>query len=221
MRTNRIAVSLLVACGFGFAAPTSLAALRVAEAVEVSDSKALDAKLLRLAGEWEGQIQIKDANGSSASVISISTRLGKNNAKLSSCFEGFARGELYEGFSQIRVRDGKLASSWNDSRSESVQRSQGQPVAQGDAFVLEGEFKDDSGKQQKFKQVIKFQGNDAYTHEFFSVSADGKESLTMSFSMQRLPANQKSTAAARFDDRAFLDQYRGSGNAVAAAGDAE
>jgi hypothetical protein len=220
MRTNRIALSLLVACGFGFAAPTSLAALHVAEAVEMSDSKSLDAQLLRLAGEWEGQIQIKDANGSSASVISISTRLGKNNSKLSSCFEGFARGQLYEGFSQLRIRDGKLASTWNDSRSESVQRSQGQPEAQAEAFVLEGEFRDEAGKQQKFKQVIKFQGSDAYTHEFFNVSADGKESLTMSLSMQRLPANTKSTAAARFEDRAFLDQYRG-GNAVAAAGDAE
>lgn len=160
-----------------------------------------------LAGEWEGQIEVRDANKTSASIVSVSNRLAADKSRLDSCFEGFAAGELFEGFAVFRAEGNKLASAWADTRHDETLKTSGKTDPDQRAFALDGQDRDERDRSIQVRQVIRVIDKDNYVHEWHA-TRDGKDQVVLKLTMQRLPGKQRSTAAARFDDKQFLQKYQ-------------
>lgn len=204
MKLARFALPLLVLAGSPFAVDA-----RCVENLnqQAPAANALHETLLALAGEWEGQIEVHEANKTSASIISVSNRLSADKDRIDSCFEGFASGELFEGFAVLRADGNELASAWADSRHDDTVKTRGKSEPAERTFDLKGHEKDERDRTVQIRQVIRVVDKDNYVHEWHA-TRDGKDEVVLKFTMKRLPAKDRSTASARFNDKQFLEKYR-------------
>lgn len=174
-----------------------------------SDTSTAQQLLQRLAGEWEGQVQVRGTDGfNSASVISASNKLEDNGRSLASCLTGMAFAKSFEGASVIRLSNSGISGSWVDSYSKSTltAAANSSGCTEGSA-TLSGSFTRDA-KQFKVEQALTMSDNDHYILEVTSISAEGRRTLLVRLDLTRLPAGQVAEANAKFKDAPLLTQLR-------------
>lgn len=164
--------------------------------------------LQRLAGEWDGQIEIRRDGQVSSSVVNISSQLQKDGKTVISCFEGFAFGEAFEGGSLLGVnpRTGQFESAWFDHVSGSTMRCSATETSDEVTLVFTGQLTSKQGRSSKVEQVVKMTDFTHYTNEWFVVAEDGQKTRLMFLEMTRLPQGQVSSAAEKL--RAVAEQAR-------------
>lgn len=235
MMTRRmgVAATLVMACGAALAEPPPSECPVHAATYEGQNSaqntnsteqpnfssKQVQSSLARLAGEWEGQVQVRKADGTvSSSIVTASNRLENNGAVLASRFEGFAFGRAFDGgvVWAVNPSEPKLESAWFDSFTNVTARATTSPCKNVDTFGGTGRATR-SSEDRVLEQHVQIASNDQYVIEFFGRDDEGKRVSLLRLELQRLPKGQRAAAADRFDDGAVLNNLRVSVKSTAQA----
>jgi len=166
----------------------------------------------RLAGEWDGQIEVRREDGQvSASIVNVSTQLQKDGKAVISCFEGYAFGQAFEGGSLLgfNPRTGQFESAWFDHVSGAIMRCTASEPADDSTLVFTGQLTSKQGRTAKVEQVVKMSDFTSYTNEWFIIAEDGQRSRLMLLEMTRLPQGQVSAAAEKLRSVAEQARLRG------------
>ncbi|MCC6676889.1 MAG: DUF1579 family protein [Phycisphaerales bacterium] len=167
--------------------------------------------LQRLAGEWDGQIEIRRDGAVSSSVVNISSQLQKDGKAVISCFEGYAFGQAFEGGSLLGVnpRTGQFESAWFDHVSGATMRCAAAQTTDDSTFTFAGQLTGKQGRSAKVEQVVKMTDFTHYTNEWFIIAEDGQKTRLMFLEMTRLPEGQLSSAAEKLRSVAEQARLRG------------
>lgn len=170
-----------------------------------------------LAGEWEGQIQVRAADGSlSTSLASMSGKLhdGGNEADL-----------YYEGFAFGKPVDGAMVLSFDAKHSSVAVADQAvrlhakcEPQAGGttDALSALGQAK---GRQGEVRTLFSNDGADAWTIEYQSKDKDGNWSSMLTMHLSRMDEGKRSAAADSFASSPLLRGLHGDSASAAVDSD--
>lgn len=170
------------------------------------------ALLRNLAGEWEGNIQTRNPDGTtSSSIVSASNRVEKDGRALASVYEGFAFGKATDGALALSVhtsgtlaaafsRDGQSLTSTASVANNTMTASFDKPLT--------------GFKGVKVEQLLKMTDANRYTLELISVDAQGHKTVALKLDMTRLDAGQKSAAAQNFDTSKSLALARSAADAA-------
>lgn len=180
--------------------------------------------LLRaLAGEWQGSVQGRQLDGKmSSSIVNASIRLENGGSSVAARFDGFLFGKDYDGGAIWQQQGGSLTSAWRDSRLDaSVQaQSSGADSANSVSFSAQMSLPG-SSKPLNVREVVSVLSADHVSIEWFVINDQGKQISVLSMDLNRMPKNEKSAAASRFDEplMAALRQDSQSSRSAAARGD--
>lgn len=194
------------------AQPQSASPAAAAPCVETAATPAFSSFVQRLAGEWDGQIEIRRDDGQvSSSVVNISSQLQKDGKAVISCFEGYAFGQSFEGGSLVGVnpRTGRVESAWFDHVSGSTMRCSAVESTDDSTLVFTGTLTSKTGRSAKVEQVVRMTDFTRYTNEWSVISEDGQRTRLMLLEMTRLPEGQVSSAAEKLHSAAEQARIRG------------
>ncbi len=181
---------------------------RPASTDRAGENSSATALLRRLAGEWEGQVQVRGADGmTSASVVSASNRLEDGERRLASCLTGFAFAKPFEGAAVLRITGPEVSSSWSDTinKGTSLARAEADRCARSGA-TLAG--RGATSEQATIEQSFTMTGDDNYVFELNSVGESGRRTLLVRLDMTRLPSGRRAEASAKFKDAPLLARLR-------------
>jgi len=182
-----------------------------------SKRQAAGSMLQKMAGEWEGQIHIKSADGKSSSgFASLSAR--QKEGRLILAFEGSAKGNLFDGVASIRNRadDNRIESSWSDTLNNVLIKSDGWMADQANTFNLTGSFSGQKSREAvRVEQSFSMPSADQLVIEFQSVASDGTKKQLMKIELAKLPEKKLSTAASMHNDTARFASLKDSAQADA------
>lgn len=170
------------------------------------------ALLRNLSGEWEGNIQTRNPDGTtSSSIVSASNRVEKDGKALASVYEGFAFGKATDGAMALSVHStGALAAAFSrDGQSFNTSAS-----ASNNAMAASFDKPLNGFKGVKVEQSLKMTDANHYTLELVSVDAKGHKTVALRLDMTRLDAGQKSAAAQSFEASKSMALARGAAEAV-------
>lgn len=165
--------------------------------------------LQRLAGEWEGQVQVRGADGmTSASVISASNRLEQNGSALASCLTGFAFGKPFEGGAALRLDGSRLTSAWADGATPGVLTGEGEAATSSETGTrLVGSISRNAATE-RVEQTISMSDENHYVLEVRSVSAQGRPTMLVRLDMTRLAPGRLAAAHDAMKDAPQLERAR-------------
>lgn len=181
------------------------------------------ALLRNLAGEWEGNIQTRNPDGTtSSSIVSASNRVEKDGKALASVYQGFAFGKATDGALALSVQNsGKLTTAM----SREGQSLQTTATAANNAMTAKFENTLAGFKSGKLEQSLRMTDANHYTLELVNVDGKGNRTVCLKLDMTRLDAGQLSAAAASFESskamamaRSAADSLNDSDSAVQTAG---
>lgn len=165
--------------------------------------------VLRLAGEWEGGVQVRGSDGRmSGSNASMSARFDPRSG-MTAFFEGAAAGRPLEGAVHLwldpREREVNLRSVHD--RSGVVLEGEHESSADRDSLVFHSRaMGDDSGD---FEQRLTWEGADRFRLEWFSVGEKGRRTLLFSLDMERMAPDRVSSASSRLDGSPLVSRVLG------------
>jgi len=165
--------------------------------------------LHRLAGEWEGQVQVRGADGmTSASIISASNRLEDNNQRLASCLTGMAFAKPFDGAAVIRVSGSDLSSSWADSiNTGAINAVAHADQCEADSATFSGRVSR-GADASTIEQSLTMTSENSFVLELNSVSDSGRRMLVVRLDMSRLPSGKVAAAGEKFKDAPLLARLR-------------
>jgi hypothetical protein len=160
----------------------------------------------RLAGEWEGGVQVRDEKGRvSGSNASFSARFDPRSG-LTGVFEGAAGGRPVDGAVYLwfdpREREVNLRSV--HSRSGVLLDGENETSADRASLVFHSRAQDDDAGD--FEQRLTWDGPDRFTLEWFSVGEKGRKTLLFALDMERMEPGRVSAASSRFSGSAYVAQ---------------
>lgn len=194
--------SIVVACAGLVVVPQALAQSRPA-ASQSAGSVANSMGLLRaLQGEWQGTLQGRDAhNEVSSSVVNASIRLESGGSVVAARFDGFLFGKAYDAGSVWSQQGSGLSGAWMDSRLDSSVRSRSSGADSAGSVSFSGQMElPGLGQRVNVRQVVRVLSPDHISIEWFMVSEQGKQVSVLSMDLNRMPKNERSAAASRFDE---------------------
>lgn len=170
-------------------------------------ASATQATLSTLAGEWEGNVEIRwNEKETSASVASVSAKIAEDGS-LVSCFEGFAKGERFEGSMRMRVENGTAASVSFDGRTGSTTKAEGKVGEVTNVFTMSGEADHPLlMKKVQVRQVARVISENECSIEWLTVEADGKETPKMRLNLVRMKQGELSSANSLFENKKLLSR---------------
>ncbi len=168
---------------------------------------AAQSTLSKLAGEWEGSVEIRwNEKETSASVASVSAKMTEDGSLLS-CFEGFAKGERFEGSMRMRVDSDRAVSVSYDGRTGSTSKTEGKVGEVTNVFTMSGEADHPLlMKKVQVRQVARMISDNECTIEWLTVEADGKETPKMRLNLVRMKEGELSSANSLFDNKKLLSR---------------
>jgi hypothetical protein len=183
----------------GLAVPVGLAhaAAPAMIAAEEGDARSL---LASMAGEWSGQVQVRDAEGRvSASSASASMRLENGGSRLALHVEGFAGGQAVSASAILGSDGDRLASAWLDSRFSQAFSFSGEAEGKVAAMV---------SAQPRMRQVVKMASDSRLVIELYAPGEGTRDQLVMAFTFDKLGAGEKAAASAKFESSTMLAALR-------------
>lgn len=148
----------------------------------------------RLAGDFDGSIQVRDGKMMSGSMANVAARMQESGEMLIA-FDGFIKQEKVNGLVRISGSEGQMSLSIADSRYSKMIEAEQQSSSDGSLV-----FMSSSGDT---RHVLRMQDNRLIL-ERFAVSKEGKQSLMFTIDAMRLPADQKAAAAQHISSPALL-----------------
>jgi hypothetical protein len=161
--------------------------------------------LSTLAGEWEGTVEIRwNEKETSASIASVSAKMTEDGSLLS-CFEGFAKGERFEGSMRMRVDNGSAVAVSYDGRTGSTSKTEGKVGEVNNVFTMSGEADHPLlMKKVQVRQVARLISANECSIEWLAVEADGKETPKMRLNLVRMAEGQVSSANSLFENKKLV-----------------
>lgn len=168
---------------------------------------ATKATMSTLAGEWEGTVDIRwNEKETSSSIASVSARMTEDGSLLS-CFEGYAKGERFEGSMRMRVDSDRAVSVAYDSRTGSTSKTEGKVGEVTNVFTMTGEADHPLLlKKVQVRQVARLISDNECTIEWFTVENDGKETPKMRLNLVRMSEGELSSANALFENKKLVSR---------------
>ncbi len=203
MKVTNLVLSLIAAAGL---ATTVNAGESAKPATPTTTAPAMSA-MSKLAGEWEGTVDIRWSDKeTSSSIASVSARMTEDGCLLS-CFEGFAKGERFEGSMRMRVDTERAASVSYDSRTGATSKAEGPVGEVTNVYTMTGQSDHPLlQKQVQVRQVARLISDNECVIEWFTVETDGKETPKMRLSLVRMKDGERSSAAGLFDNKKLLSK---------------
>lgn len=168
---------------------------------------ATKATMSTLAGEWEGTVDIRwNEKETSSSIASVSAKM-TDDGSLLSCFEGYAKGERFEGSMRMRVDADRAVSVAYDSRTGSTSKTEGKVGEVTNVFTMTGEADHPLLlKKVHVRQVARLISDNECTIEWFTVESDGKETPKMRLNLVRMSEGELSSANALFENKKLVSR---------------
>lgn len=166
--------------------------------------------LRRLAGEWEGTVQGRDADGMiSSSIINASMRLEESGRVLASRYDGRLFGKEFDAGSVWRVDGQRLSAVWNDSRGGQNVKVDAVSGADANSLSFEGKAVLPGRKvPSNVRQSVRLIDDVSLQVEWTMQNADGKWTPVMSLELHRMKSDEKSSAAERFNEGRIMSSLR-------------
>ncbi len=216
---NLSAIGLL-ALGCSVALPASTAMAKPLCRVAGTTMNRIDASSMArlLEGEWEGQIEVRDSDGSlSTSIVSMSVQRQPNADQLDMYYEGFAFDEPVSGamiFSfdsqsgaSVSLRDEYIGCQGTASSSEPEGLDMQSPAR--NTFTMAGKANFGPGhRDEQVRVLFRKVSQDAVDIEFQSMNADGQWEAFSTLKLDRMDKGQRSAAAEHFASSQSLAMLR-------------
>ncbi len=153
-----------------------------------------------LAGEWEGQLQLRSSSGKlSASLGSMSAVLDESSSTLEMYYEGFAFGEAVDGamILSFRAHDPGLAvrdRAVQFRMQSSVGGDEGESPDAGDSFAMMGM----SEAHGEVRTLFTRASHDVWDIECQQMDEDGEWMSVLTLQLDRMDEGERSAAADQF-----------------------
>ncbi|MCC7389321.1 MAG: hypothetical protein IT431_11180 [Phycisphaerales bacterium] len=160
-----------------------------------------------LAGEWEGQIQVRSVEGKlSTAPASMSARLSADKQSVELYYEGFAFGQPVEGAMVFHFDSANTEASLRDDavNLQATCRPQPGDDASEDAYQMSCERESPGEFRVVFSRLDQRAWNIAYQ----SREGQGEWEEMLSLQLDRLGSGQRSAAADGFDRSPLLGALR-------------
>ncbi|MFO0832791.1 MAG: DUF1579 family protein [Phycisphaerales bacterium] len=167
----------------------------------------VESTLGKLAGEWEGTVEIRwNEKETSSSIASVSAKT-TDDGSLLACFEGYAKGERFEGSMRMRVDSDHAVSVSYDGRTGSTSKTEGKVGEVTNVFTMSGEADHPLlMKKVQVRQVARLISENECSIEWLTVEADGKETPKMRLNLVRMQKGELSSANSLFDNSKLLSR---------------
>jgi hypothetical protein len=176
-------------------------------ACEADAKVSIPASVAAFVGEWEGTVEIRwNEKESSASVCSVSS-VACEDGSLLSCFEGYARGEHFEGSMRLRVNEEtqRAFSVSYDSRTGATTRVDGATGDVQNVLTLSGEADHPLlMKKIKVRQVARLVSKNECVIEWLTLDKEGKEAPRMKLTLTRMESGKTAAAHDLIDNPRLL-----------------
>lgn len=202
---GRTAMGILVMAGGAGAAHGASPA--TARAVVSAGDLSARSVAKELAGEWDGQIEVRGSSGAlSTSLVSVSARMNESGEQLELYYEGFAFGKPVEGAIVLSYADDHEGVIFRDKASG----LQGNCSSPGDASpAQENEHLMMSGSSKgREVRTIFGRSDDGWNIQYQTKGEDGQWSPAVVMNVHRLGEGERSAAADNFDRSADLASLR-------------
>lgn len=169
-----------------------------------------------LAGEWEGQIDFRNADGSaSVSLASATCRRESDNAYLF-YFEGFAFGNPVDGAMRLSPgkQDGVYQSSGHEASTDNAWNSESAPSENGNSLTFSGWMRDAQGNNVKCRQSVTV-NNTSCRIRVEIMGENGSVTPWFTLDLSRMSSGQRSAAADGFDASESVRHVRSAATASA------
>lgn len=206
-----VAAAIVAASGGAFAqqqpsAPIARTAVAAEQRAQRDSSESALSMFARLAGQWEGQVEMRRADGLTSSSLIFATNRVKDGGVMESCLSGFVFGGELEAAALMRAEKGSVSASWLDSVLKFKLAASG-GKAESNAVRMSGELPDPKGgAASRLEQIVDCSHDDQYVLEIFRVSAAGKRERVLRLDMNRV--QQGSASVASFDSSRLLRRLR-------------
>ncbi len=160
-----------------------------------------------LAGEWEGQIQVRSGEGKlSTAPASMSARLSADKQSVELYYEGFAFGQPVEGAMVFRFDAANTEASLRDEavNLQAICLPRTSDAASEDAYQVSCE----SESLGEFRVVFSKLDQRAWNIAYQSREGQGEWEDMLSLQLDRLGSGQRSAAADGFDRSPLLGALR-------------
>jgi hypothetical protein len=191
---GRTAVGILVIAG-GTGATQGAPASEQSRAVAAAGDLTARSVAKELAGEWDGQIEVRGSSGAlSTSLVSMSARMAPGGESLELYYEGFAFGKPVEGAIVLSFGNDSQGVTFRDRASGLQATCSPSESSDGKQLALSGS----SAKNREVRTVFERANDGAWNIAYQVKNEDGDWSPAVSMSVHRLGKGQRSAAADNF-----------------------
>lgn len=211
---STLVVAVAAVSGLAFANPPARCGT---ESSTQAQAAALPQLVQNLAGEFEGQVQVRGQDGRKyGALISASGKLEDNGQTLVTCFQGNVNGQPMTGAAmwKLPAQGQSLQHAMFNSVSSASLRCSSACSPQSGTLTLTGQA---TTTMPKVEQVIKTQSENEIVCEWYTTDQAGKRQLVMQLELTRLPQGENSAALALHGDTNLLGKVRSSISQTASA----
>ena len=207
MKVTNFVLSLAAVAGFAasLTASDTPATTAPTTTTAATTTTAPAASLSKLAGEWDGTVEIRwNDKESSSSIASVSARMTQDGSLLA-CFEGYAKGERFEGSMRMRAEADRAMSVSYDTRTGATSTAEGPLGEVANVFTMTGEADHPLlMKKVNVRQVARIVSDSECVIEWLVVEKDGKETPKMRLNLVRMKEGELSIASALFENKKLV-----------------
>lgn len=167
--------------------------------------------LAKLVGEWDGQIQYRNDDGSvNASPIGATLKQDKDGA-IAACFSGLLQGKPFDASCIWTIKDGSVRVAWVDSKNNRTCKAQGEGAASGGdglTIVLSGDVPS-AFASGELRQSVTLASDSRLVIEWTHIAKDNARTRLVTIDMDRLGKGETSVASESFAQSKQLAKLRG------------